>query len=59
MTIDYEQIAFDYLVKLHMGDEALIKGWRSNADLRWMLTLQLCKSLAEGKQPSYSTAGAR
>lgn len=42
-----EDTAFRFLSDYHNGDEELIRGWRSEADRRYALTLQLCHSYTE------------
>lgn len=47
ITETAEEIAQRFLTDYHGGDTALIEGWRRNADRRWCLTLQLCKSFMD------------
>lgn len=42
-----EEIAHRFLTDYHSGDTALVDGWKRNADRRWCLALQLCKSFVE------------
>lgn len=46
MTETAEQIAIRFLTDFLQGDETLARKWRSEADARYNLTLQLCVSYA-------------
>jgi hypothetical protein len=51
-----DELAYRFLVDYHQGDEALIQGWRKNADRRWCITLQLCHSLLERRSQEINGA---